>query len=265
MRQFGESVGRCAQSNPHRGNDKTLGYRSEQSISLITKWLRVETRGGDPWVIPIWSAINQAVEAGRVALVGDEVRQLALHLSTRLTMLPRIFKRINKECYSLYASIATRQPHHECTRTHDGYAFPLDDELKYNLLLDIDSLLFEVNSCCELITTFFTLLHQHRGQSIPKDQVGKKIRRILDAGQDPTWFVQLDTHRNFFMHEGAPYIAIDLSNEVDGRYDLLIMKENMGDFSNSDKFIRLSELSTIVNGFELSKPLIQQYLVNLFA
>jgi hypothetical protein len=232
---------------------------------LITKWLHVDTRVGDPWVIPIWRAINQAVEAGKAAPVGDEFRQRALHLSTRLTMLPRIFRRINQECYALYDSIATRQPHHEWTATHDGYAFPLDDELEHNLLLDIDSLLFEVNSCCELITTFFTLLHQHRGQPIPKDQVGKKIRKILlDAGQDPTWFVQLDTHRNFFMHEGAPYIAVDLSNDVDGQYDLLIMKENIKDFSNSDKFIRLSELSTIVSGFELSKPLIQQYLVNFF-
>lgn len=220
----------------------------------------------DPWVLPIWNAIHRAVQERRTADPGDAASQLALHLSTRLAMLPRIFGRINQECNDLYASIAARPPHHECTATHDGYAFPLDDELKHDLLLDIDSLLFEVNSCCELITTFFTLLHQHRGQPILKDQVGKKICRILlNAKQDPTWFVQLDKHRNFFMHEGAPYIAVDLSNDVDGRYDLLIMKENIKDFSNSDKFIRLSELSTIVSGFELSKPLIQQYLVNLFA
>jgi hypothetical protein len=150
-------------------------------------------------------------------------------------------------------------------QTHDGYVFPLDDELKHNLLLDIDSLLFEVNSCCELITRFFKLLHQHKGQ-LSQTQAGQKIREILlNAGQNASWFVQLDTHRNFFMHEGAPYIAVDLSNDSDGRYDLLIMKENIRDFSNSDKFIRLSALSTIANGFELSKPLIQQYLVNLFA
>jgi hypothetical protein len=78
------------------------------------------------------------------------------------------------------------------------------------------------------------LLHQHRGKHIPKPQVRGKLRSIInDAGQDPSWFAQLGKHRNFFMHEGTPYIAIDLSNDVNGRYDLLIMKENLRHFSST--------------------------------
>ncbi len=232
---------------------------------MITKWLHVETRVGDPWVIPIWRAINQAIDDGTVTQVSGEVRQMALHLSTRLTMLPRIYKRINDECSTLYATIGARKPHHEWTATHQGSVFPIDEELKYNLLIDIDSLLFEVNSCCELIRKFFVSLHRHIEKPISDTEVGKKIYRIIrDAGQDPTWFSQLDKHRNFFIHEGAPYIAVDLSEDMNERYDLLIMKKNLRNFSDDDKFLQLSELNTIVKGFELSKSVIQRYLIDLF-
>lgn len=232
---------------------------------MVTKWLHLEMVEGDPWVLPIWTAVHNATREGRTTLPGPEVGELALHVSTRLTMLPRIVRRINQGCTTLYRTVRARQSVYESTATQDGYAFPVDNQLKYELLLDIDSLLFEVNSACELIRKFFATLHEHAGRPIPTDAIGKTLREVLtNAGQDPAWFVQLDNHRNFFMHEGTPYVAVDLSRADEDRYDLLIMKETLRHFTDPQKFLRLSDLDSFVRGFAVSKVALQQHLIHLF-
>jgi len=145
------------------------------------------------------------------------------------------------------------------------YAFPSDDTRKYELLLDIDSLLFEVNAAADLIRSFFVLLHKHVGRPIAKKAVGKKLQEILAAaGQDTRWFRQLDNHRNFFIHNGTPYIAVDLTRTDDDIYDLLIMKETLRDFRDTAKFLRLSDLGLIVRRFATMKPALQEHLIGLF-
>ncbi|MBW8068251.1 MAG: hypothetical protein GJU73_12540 [Ferrovum sp.] len=91
------------------------------------------------------------------------------------------------------------------------------------MLADIDALLFEINATWELMKRLFGLLHAHVGRQIDAKKLGKTIGEVLSQND---WFNLLDNHRNFFMHEGAPYIAVDLSKEPE-YFDLLIMKENI--------------------------------------
>ena len=134
----------------------------------------------------------------------------------------------------------------------------MDGDIIYELLADIDALFFEINATWEPMKKMFSSLHKHAGKEIPEN-IGKKISCIL-AQND--WFQLLDKHRNFFMHEGAPSIAIDLSNAPE--FDLLIMKENVKVFSDPNTFVPLSDLNIIVEGFSASKQDLQRYLVSLF-
>jgi hypothetical protein len=133
-------------------------------------------------------------------------------------------------------------------------------------LVDLDALLFEVNSCCELIGRLFEKVYEHAGRPLPLTPVGRAIRRVLEAaGQDAGWFVKLDNHRNFFIHHGAPYFAVDLSEADAGKYDLLIMKSNLQSFEDEAQFVRYSELKGIVGGFQNSRAVVQQHLAGLFS
>ncbi len=230
---------------------------------MVTKWLHIQYLGGDPWVNPIWSAVNEALERRACGPVHDELRQLGVHVSTRLTMLPMIYRRINQAVGSIRAAVANHKPHHEFTPGQEAYAFDLEDNLKFNLLLDSDSLLFELNSCCELMTCFFEGLYAHAGRALPVAPAGRAIRKILeDAGQPTQWFQELDSHRNFFIHSGAPYFAVDLSDP--SSYDLLIMKKNLLNFDDEAEFLRVSTIAGVVAGFERAKPTIQAHLIGLF-
>jgi len=200
---------------------------------MIDKWLHIEELGGDLWVLPIWSSVNDALQKGKIKNLPAEVYELGVYISTRLNILPRIVKRINAEVTELFVVAEKHEEDNVFTKTEEGRALRINNDLKYNIIGDIDSLLFEINSACELIK------------------------------QNPSWFSNLDQHRNFFIHNATPYIAIDISSGP-GNYELLIMKENLKDFKNKEKFITFFSLNEIVQGFLNSKPIIQDDLVNLF-
>lgn len=231
---------------------------------MVEKWVHLNELGGDPWVLPIWASVNDAINKGKVKGIPGDLSELGVYISVRLNMLPRVASRIRQEVAVLIKAVGSRTAEHEFTTRKEGYAFKIDDDLKYQLLIDIDSLLFELNSLCELMTQFFENLHSLAGAQIPKENVGPSIKAVLDAAnQDSSWFITLDNHRNFFMHRGAPYIAVDVSPTLNGA-DVLVMKENLKSFADKEKFIRLSEIEEIVNGFVASKPVIQAHLCGLF-
>ncbi|MDD5451747.1 MAG: hypothetical protein PHT49_07645 [Desulfovibrionales bacterium] len=232
---------------------------------MINKWLHINEMGGDPWVLPIWNAVIEATKAGKIDPVPKEISELGLYISTRLNILPRIVSRLNTEGKELFLASEHHETKYESAVGKQGYVFTIDDNLKYNLLADIDSILFELNSVCELMSTLFEKLYSHAGKYIKKNRVGFEIRKVIEnAGQKADWFQNLDAHRNFFIHEGSPYIAIDIS-KGSGKYDLIIMKQNLKSFNDPETFIVLSELDQIVRGFALAKPIIQKALISLFS
>jgi hypothetical protein len=231
---------------------------------MIDKWVHIEELSGNPWVLPIWTSVNNALQKGQITPLPSDVYELGVYISTRLNILPRIVKRINAEVIELFKFAESHEESHVFTKTTEGYALRIDNDLKYRILCDVDSLLFEINSVCELMSKLFESLYSHAGKPLRKKMVGLKIKSIIEnASQNPSWFSNLAGHRNLFIHEGAPYIAIDISRGP-GDYELLIMKKNIKSFENNDEFIKLSELREIVQGFVRAKPIIQADLISLF-
>lgn len=226
----------------------------------ITKWIHLAQLGGDPWVLPIWTAVNDAYKAQKIRfLPPKDIYELGFHISIRLNMLPRIIKRINSGCKKLYPMIKNIDPKFEFSPKKEGYALMIDENLKYNLIIDIDALLFELNACCDFMKEFLKVLYNHIGNSIR--DAGLTIKKILETeGLNIDWFVELDTHRNCFMHKRTPYIAIDISKAP----MLIIMKKNLKKFDNTENFLLLSNLDKIVKGFVLGKVAIQKNLISIF-
>jgi hypothetical protein len=231
---------------------------------MVDKWLHIEELSGDPWVLPIWSSVNDAVQKGKINSLPNEVYELGVYISTRLNILPRIVKRINADVEELFIVAGRHEESNVFTKTKEGNALRINNDLKYNIICDIDSLLFEINSVCELITKLFESLYSHAGKPLKKQKIGLKIKSIIEnAKQNSSWFSDLVGHRNFFIHEATPYIAIDISNGPNN-YELLIMRENLKNFEDKEKFMTISELNEIVQGFLNSKSIIQDDLAKLF-
>src|ERR1700674_1851589 len=165
---------------------------------MVTRWLHLDERGGDPWVLPIWTAVNKAIATKRVTPITSEMSELAVHISARLNVLPPVIARLNAEVAALLDAVKLYEPEHVFTVNAEGAAISIDNDLKYRLIADIDSLLFEVNTCADLMRTFFWLLHHHAGQSISQDKLTPTLRDALSKqGVSGVWFKMLDRNRNF--------------------------------------------------------------------
>lgn len=231
---------------------------------MINKWLHLDELGGNPWVLPIWKAITKAVDARKYERPDRGLSELGIHITTRLNMLPRIIKRINKEWDNMRDLVSGCDEKYIFNKEKNGYAFSIDNNLKYNLIIDIDSFLFEINSCCELMKSFISKIYKHCAIDFRENKISQKIENvIINGGGDSNWFEILDKTRNFFMHEGTPYIAISMggSNEP---IDLIIMEENLKVFDDPSKFITLVELNKILKGFIKAMVIIQKHIINLY-
>ncbi len=231
---------------------------------MVCKWIHINFDGDIPWANRIWTEYNKAHSVGAVPKIPEDARELAIHLSTRLNMLPHVIKRLNTESRGIYDHARNAPNFHKFEPGKQGTVLDLDESLRYHFLLDLDSLLFELTSCCELIMCFFGRIKGLGGDPIDESKLGKSLQKIVkDAGKDVDWFVVLDNHRNLFIHKATPYFAIDVTDE--SKLDILIMKENLVEFSGEDRFIRLSDLEQIVQGFGQAIWVLQEYLVNFLA
>jgi len=231
---------------------------------LIQKWLHVSEFGGNYWVTPVWGAIKHAEEKGCCSGITAELRELGINVSTRFAMLPRIIQRINSGWDELFKNIQNFSDDNVFERGIDkrSYAIQVDADLIYPLLLDIDSFLFETNSCSELLGLFLHLTYLQIGKESNEKKIGLELKKILSQhGNDISWFQLLDKERNLLIHKVAPYIAIDISSSVP---DLIIMKENLHSFDDPNKFILLSELNKIVSGFSEAIMILQEHIIKLY-
>ena len=154
--------------------------------------------GGDPWILAIWGAANDAKQAGRVPPLTDELGQLGLHISIRLDLLPRIARRITKETSEVYKSAGGHKSEHVFSEGKRGYAFSVDDDAKFRLIADIDALLLEINACWELMRKLFHLVRAHIGAPIigGRDTVTNELKVALGGSSDK-WFGWLDRAAQF--------------------------------------------------------------------
>jgi hypothetical protein len=229
----------------------------------MDRWLHFSEGGGDGWVLPIWAAVHTAMTAGRVAPIPRALSELGVHISTRLNFFPRIVDRINTGCGRLRGLARRRRNHHESTVDREGYALPIDNDLKYRFLIDVDALLFELTALYDLWLEFFLLMHRHALTPMPCRTADASIRHIVESdGNSAKWLGELARHRNYFMHRGAPYLAMDISGN---RLDLLLLKANVRNLSTSTSFVRLSQINDLVQGFRRTKQSIQEHLVGLFS
>lgn len=94
-----------------------------------------------------------------------------------------------QETSELYKAAKGHRPEHVFTQIAQAYAFPVDYDLKYRLIADMDALLFEVNACWELMRKLFQLVRTHVGRPIVggPDRVTHELKAALGDGGGE-WF-----------------------------------------------------------------------------
>ena len=227
-----------------------------------TRWIQISERPGDQWVLPIWTAVNQAITRGSASAIPKGMSELALHLTTRLNMLPMAWTGAHASADALIA-YATRRAGQEniCRTGREAYALVMSMTPVYRFVLAIHSALYETYAAAELMRNFLGRARRHAG--LPKvASLKEEFKNALAQGSgDARWCDDLETARGFFSHQGTAYVAVDVSRAA---RDLLLMKRNVHEFDNETSYLRYSELTQCGIGFERSKLSVQRYVADLY-
>jgi hypothetical protein len=236
---------------------------------------------------PLWTALNFATSKGNVPTLSqksaEELGATAIHLGTRDYMLRAAIRELNAATKAIWDFVPTAVDVRSVpnTRVMRGRGV---EEARDRVLLATDSFLYECRSFLELLAGFaYEMLvgigKTPRGkqqlstrQTVVLVDRGGKLRThdfllfLCDQLHIATdWFVFLSAHRNFFTHKATPYCAVEEIENAPAKYDLLIMRTNILDFSTADPndYFRISECSAVSAGLRCLGGAVQNHLLNL--
>lgn len=217
-----------------------------------------------PWVLPIWTSVHCHAEKHGLLKATEEESQLGIDLSTRLRMLDVLVPRLMGDFNALKGEVSKRDRRCEYAPGRAGFALRADTLLVCNMLLSIDSFLFEVNAATDLIKSFLGRMYLRLREPRKSKELGPILRQVLERAEcDLDWFEELDRARNLFAHKRAPYIALNIDDKGDV-VDLLVMIENLNDFSDRSKFLTFEDLEKIRVGFLRGICAVRDHLIGLF-
>ena len=185
--------------------------------------------------------------------------ELGFAITTRLHMLGLCILRLNRQVSNLRGELSGDLPQVEWALAKGG-AFTLKDkELPYELLLDMDSFIFETRSLYEIVGKF--LVHLFRalfGKAVTEADLQA---RLSANGIDTRWIEELRENRKLFFHQTAPWLAVSVGDGM--KFDPVLLKRSVQTFDAPDSFVEFDRLREIYNGFvesvtELNRFILEQ-------
>jgi len=216
----------------------------------MTDILHIAYLPNGSFVLPIITRLKGSRDPKVRALAGkwqsSGLGRLGASLSTKVTMLGLIAGR-------LYSKLLPLQT--ELGQTPDlpdlmagGYAWiPSQRSLPYEVLLELDSFIFEFRSAYEVFGKF---LRAFSSEILSKAITETDLLKVLsDRGIDTAWAKELQERRKFQFHEHAPWLAYRVTNPEPLDADVVFLAHVDADPTKPEEAITTRVLSQIYSGF----------------
>jgi len=183
--------------------------------------------------------------------------ELALAIATRLAMIMQVEVRLRERCSALVREIdesgkvESLLSNRSCYRTND-------EGLPFDICAAADCCLVEWRSLYEVMRKFATTFAKKiLGTKISDSQIDSVVEQ---AGVPIDWIDRLRKNRNLFVHQTAPWIALEVTNREPLECSIVIMKENIATLDDAEKIITEAELIEISNRLRHSVIAVRNWL-----
>jgi hypothetical protein len=202
------------------------------------------------WVLSIMTRLADSTSAQLRQAFKDwsatPLRELGIAVTTRMQMLGCCIHRLNIRLTEIRESLGGDEEQLQLC-LQKGYAFRLPgNDLAYELLLDMESFIFESRSLYEFIGEFLRNLFEIAFQRQMKEK--QWISILQRRGIDTCWIDVLSDTRKLFFHETAPWLAIEFQLSPK-RFSPILLKRAVQTISGPHDFVSLDELHGIYDGF----------------
>ena len=190
----------------------------------------------DKWVNPLWTAVKRAIEEQRIPSHSKTQEQKARNLGLSVTLKREYVRKLLgllRPCLGKLKEFLNN--------THlpePDIAIRVPTDIRHNILVFIDALIFELQSAIELteqVAKFCLSL-----TSLP----GKARAEWVKERFDGQWRNLITDARHIYTHESAPYFDIDFDHVPN--YDLLLIVKHPKERKEPSDYIRLSDLDEAI-------------------
>jgi hypothetical protein len=228
---------------------------------MSIQYLHIDYTPSSGWVLQIMARLLKSPDE-RLRAAFDQwsdtpLKELGFAITTRMHMLGRCLLRLNARVAELRSELTSDIAKTDVCISR-GQAFKLrNHELAYELLLDMDSFVFETRSLYEIMGKFLTQLFQALfGHTVTESELQSILSR---AGIDTRWIVELRENRKLFFHETAPWLAVQVQQE-NSVFDPIFLKKQTTTF-DLDEFVSFATLRDIYEGFIRSTSELHRYIM----
>jgi hypothetical protein len=198
----------------------------------------------------LWANLSLGEKAGAIAAKLSALRIVAHRLDCAIVT-------VQKELLENTLEVEA------CIKAGAAYT-PRSKDLAYELLIDSDSFLFETRSAYELTAGFVgAFLSAILGKAAQtKAQLHKVLsQEISFRNGDTSWIDELRNHRNLFVHETAPWPALEILSLVPLKAELVLLKRNVNDLSDPSTYLHMKQCRAIYSGFWATFPILETWLL----
>jgi hypothetical protein len=217
---------------------------------MTVQHLHIDYVPENGWVLTIMSRLLYSPDAElRKAFErwsDTPLMELGFAITTRMHMLGLCIRRLNKRVAQLRDELKSDMPKVEDALARQGAFTPRDKDLPYELLLDMDSFVFETRSLYEILGKFLVELFRTLfGRAVTETD----LQSILSGNNiDTRWIAELRENRKLFFHETAPWVAVEVKCET-MNFDPVLLKRQVITFDDPDSFVSFAQLRDIYDGF----------------
>jgi hypothetical protein len=214
------------------------------------------------WVLTIMSRLLNSPDPQLRRAFQDwsatPLMELGFAITTRMHMLGLCIRRLNDQVSRLRDELSGDLPQVEWSLAKRG-AFTLKDkDLPYELLLDMDSFIFETRSLYEIMGKFLAELFRALfGKAVTETD----LQEILSASNiDTRWIAELRENRKLFFHQTAPWLAVSVEGDQI-KFDPVMLKRNVHTFDDPNSFVEFARLREIYDGFVASATELHRFIL----
>ena len=225
--------------------------------------LHVNYQPGGGWVLRILTRLHQSpstILRDRVNDWGDgPLSQMGLAVATKFATLNRAGFRLTERFRQIMAELSDRRSEVEdCL--HENAVFTFHEHvLPFELLLDIDSFIFEARSTYEIVGGF---LREFFKRILDREITQQELATVLESeGLDTLWIEELRASRILFFHQTGAWFAVRVKSLEPLSIEPVILKRHVENLDDPQDYISHEELVAMSRGFESGLESLHRYVI----
>ncbi len=218
---------------------------------MIRDYFWIDYAPGDQWVLSIMSRVqrsgNSILQERWKKSTQSPLIELPLALATKFELMRVTIERLNAHIRELSRDFDERPDEVKRFIAARAAYRPQNPRLAFEIVADLDAWIFEFRSTYEILYAFVKEFSSRILDRKVNDE--RVLKAILQAkGYHTDWIDFLNDERNCFIHQTAPWFAIEVTGGTP-QYEIVILRRNVHDLEHPKNYVRIEEYRAVHKGF----------------